>query len=447
MDIGGITPLCIYRIFLDKNNGMRQVRKRNQFLGFYMPSMFHLHVHTTADIGHWEKWDDKTLCTFLHEYIHFLQDISTVSGLYNIYVLGECLVDRVNQIYDMPDGSIQVPIQIIQGPNNVLNNQKVSDAVEGDYDLNRVDEDNLQVSGKATVISVPWTLNGQTIPMHEVHVPFAGGGDFLLGNYHITESMAYLGEIIVYGNMNGVVEPSPNYPYDVVRQLAYHYSDKLANNLSLLFCLCDLALTFSHSGYALVYFFDKYVNKGCPNAWRQFVVDLVHNSKGLTPVGEVNYMDGLMEIKNLAIRELDLKFNNDSYNDIRRWYYNIINRAVGMRRQNPLYIYDFLSGGELKHNILFKHLLSGIGTPVMTNDFFQSCFTEHVVGCALNKRKAEYMIAAGSITYAMGNADFPCKLRHICKAEHRCMDKNCVRAPWRHARKWFVCPYGHLWYG
>ena len=46
--------------------------------------------------------------------------------------------------------------------------------------------------------------------MHEVRVPFAGGGEFLLGNYHITESMAYLGEQIVYGNHRGVVEPSPN---------------------------------------------------------------------------------------------------------------------------------------------------------------------------------------------------------------------------------------------
>lgn len=59
---------------------MRQIRERNQILGFYMPSMFHLHVHKTNNINEWWTWDDKTLCTFLHEYIHFLQDVSTVAG-------------------------------------------------------------------------------------------------------------------------------------------------------------------------------------------------------------------------------------------------------------------------------------------------------------------------------------------------------------------------------
>lgn len=426
---------------------MRHARKYNQILGFYMPSMFHLHVHTMADIGHWEKWDDKTLCTFLHEYIHFLQDISTVSGLYNIYVLGECLAERVNQIYDMPDGSIKVPLKIAPGPNNVLNNLMVSNAVEGDYGLNGVDEDNLQVIGIAIVTNTPWVLNGKTITMHEVRVPFAGGGDFLLGNYHITESMAYLGEQIVYGNHRGVVEPSPNYPYDVVRQLAHHYSPNLGNNLPLLFCLCDLALTFSHSGYALTVFFNIYVKKGCPANWRQFVLDLIKNTKGITPEGQVSYMDGLMRMKKLAIQELDLKFNNDSYNDIRRWYYNVINRAVDMRRQYPLYIYDFLSGGELKNNRQFKQLLAGIGTPILTNDLFQSWFTENVSGCVLKKRRAELLIAAGSITYALGNAYFPCELRKICRADKKCVDKNCVRAPWKHARKVKPCPYGYLWYG
>ena len=130
---------------------MRHARKYNQILGFYMPSMFHLHVHTMADIVHRGKWDDKTLCTFLYEYIHFLQDISTVSGLYNIYVLGECLAESVNQVYDMPDGSIKVPLKIAPGSNNVLNNLMVSNAVEGDYGLNGVDEDNLQVIGIAIV--------------------------------------------------------------------------------------------------------------------------------------------------------------------------------------------------------------------------------------------------------------------------------------------------------
>lgn len=84
--------------------------------------MFHLHVHTEENFKNWRKWDDETLCTFLHEYIHFLQDVSTVSGLHNIYVMGECLSDRITRIYKMSEKKIKVPLPLVQGPNNVWNN-------------------------------------------------------------------------------------------------------------------------------------------------------------------------------------------------------------------------------------------------------------------------------------------------------------------------------------
>jgi len=425
---------------------MRKARKYNQILGFYMPSMFHLHVHTKQNIKKWWKWDDETQCTFLHEYIHFLQDISTMAGLYNIYVMGECLQDRVTRVYKMISNKVKVPMPLVPGANNVLNNQTIRDAVEGTTDLMGVDENTLQITGKATVTNHMLNMNGTIIPYHEVVVPFATGS-FLLGNYHISESMAYLGEQIMYGGSSGVVQPSPNYPYDVVRQLAHYYSPQLENNLPLMFALCDVALAFSHSGYALVNLFEKYVIAGSPRDWRAFVLNEINNTRVVGTNGVQTYQDGLRGIKDLAIHSLDQKFNNDSYNDIRRWYYNIINRAVEMRLQYPLYIYDFVAGGELKKNKQFRQLMKGIGTPVLTNDYFKTSFTTKVTGCALRKRRAQYLIAAGSITYALGDALIPCELIDICRAKHKCVGRKCNNTPWKHARKWFACPYGHLWYG
>ncbi len=425
---------------------MRNIRNYNQTLGFYMPSMFHLHVHTKRNIKKWWKWDDKTLCTFLHEYIHFLQDVSTVAGLYNIYVMGECLADRVNRVYNMNTNQIRVPIPLVPGVNNVQNNQNVLDAVEGTIDLNGVDKETLQIIGRATVNNQNLNLNGVIITIHDVHVPYAGG-DFLLGNYHISESMAYLGEKIMYGNNPLIVQASPNYPYDVVSQLAHFYSPQLENNQPLLFCLCDYALTFSHSGSALIGFFEHYVNAGCPADWRAFVLNLISCTQVAGTNGMQTYADGLRSIKDLALESLDKKFNNGSYNDIRRWYYNVINRAVEMRLQYPLFIYDFLSGGSLKTNMQFRQLLKGLGTPVLTNDYYKTSFTTKVSGCALRKRRAQYLIAAGSITYALGDAYIPCDLIDICKAKHKYVGRKCRTAPWKHARKRFACPYGHLWYG
>ena len=54
---------------------------------------------------------------------NFLQDISTLSGLYNIYIIGERLPDAVvNQIYPKGSGVILVPINCANGTNNVNSN-------------------------------------------------------------------------------------------------------------------------------------------------------------------------------------------------------------------------------------------------------------------------------------------------------------------------------------
>lgn len=427
---------------------MRNIRKFNQILGFYMPSMFHLHVHTESNITNWKAWDDETQCTFLHEYIHFLQDISTVMGLYNIYVLGECLADVVNQVYQMNDSEITVPIQLIPSTNNVYNNSRVNKVVAGSFNLpDGVDEDNLMITGKANVIPNIQNMNGKNIDLSMIHVPYQGGGDFLLGNYHISESMAYIGEKIMYGGRPSVIQPSPNYPYDVVRQLAQFYSPKLSNNLPLLFSLCDLSLTFSHAGKILIHFFDQYIKDGCPTDWRAYIVDVISRTNASTVNGVGSYSKALNEIKDLAIESLDKRFKGVNYDDIRRWYYNIINRIVTCRLNNPLFLVDFIQAGELKKNPVFEQLLKNIGTPVLTNDYHHTYFTDKVHGCHLKKRRAQFLQAAGSITYALLDAEFPCDLRYQCKAEGRCIDRDCVRAPWKHARRINPCPYGHLWYG
>ena len=427
---------------------MRNTRRYNTTLGFYMPSMFHLHVHTENDIANWKTWDDETQCTFLHEYIHFMQDISTVMGLYNIYVLGECLADVVNRVYQTKDSEIRVPIQLVPGTNNVYNNSMVNEEVAGTFNLpDGVDEDNLVITGKANVIPNIQNMNGKKIDLSMIQVPYQGGGDFMLGNYHISESMAYIGEEIMYGGTPDVVQPSPNYPYDVVRQLAYFYSPKLSNNLPLLFSLCDLSLTFSHAGKALIHFFDQYIKDGCPTDWRTYIVDVISRTKASAVNGVSTYSKALNDIKDLAIISLDKRFKGFNYEDIRRWYYNIINRIMNCRLQNPLFMVDFIQAGELKTNPRFEQFQKYIGTPVLTNNNHHTYFTDKVHGCHLKKRRAQFLQAAGSITYALLDAEFPCDLRYQCKAEGRCIDRDCVRAPWKHARMINPCPYGNLWYG
>lgn len=55
---------------------------------------------------------------FTHEYIHFLQDISTYVGINNAYVYSEHIHGLVSSVYCIPQGRLHIPVNM---PNNYSN--------------------------------------------------------------------------------------------------------------------------------------------------------------------------------------------------------------------------------------------------------------------------------------------------------------------------------------
>ena len=53
-------------------------------LGCYYPAFFFMELNTDEEIADLNKVTTATLSTFHHEYVHFLQDITTSYGLMNI---------------------------------------------------------------------------------------------------------------------------------------------------------------------------------------------------------------------------------------------------------------------------------------------------------------------------------------------------------------------------
>ena len=59
-------------------------RVLNTTLGYYEPAFFHINIGTNSSF---EKFSSRDFSIFLHEYIHFIQDVTTVYGLNNIHVI------------------------------------------------------------------------------------------------------------------------------------------------------------------------------------------------------------------------------------------------------------------------------------------------------------------------------------------------------------------------
>ena len=53
-------------------------------LGYYEPSFFRLHVSTTEKLSDLDALSIENKSVFIHEYVHFLQDLTTSFGLINL---------------------------------------------------------------------------------------------------------------------------------------------------------------------------------------------------------------------------------------------------------------------------------------------------------------------------------------------------------------------------
>ena len=86
-------------------------RKQNQTLGFYLPSFFRLHISTDNSIEDFNTLSDFDFSVFFHEYIHYLQDITTFYGLSNIHATVEYLRFANNFIVKSTAKDFVIPVE------------------------------------------------------------------------------------------------------------------------------------------------------------------------------------------------------------------------------------------------------------------------------------------------------------------------------------------------
>lgn len=76
-------------------------RRMTEELGTYESSYFIMSVPTEADLNI-RDMEERDFAVFFHEYVHFLQDITSFYGYMGIYSHGEYMRRVINDLYAMP---------------------------------------------------------------------------------------------------------------------------------------------------------------------------------------------------------------------------------------------------------------------------------------------------------------------------------------------------------
>lgn len=224
----------------------RQIIQYSRTLGFYKPSTFRIHISTNFSFS---RFDDRDWSVFAHEYMHFIQDISTVNGAYNIYVISEYLKSFASAQKEAPNREVHLPY-FPDDSFNVNTNQCLNELTFG----NSGESDGLRITDLIPEKENLGNILGD-IDVAKFKVEYADGHqeDVYFGANAVKESMAYIMESYIAP----VSMSAQDYPYRFADMVVeFIYPEFAVDRLNVL-ALCDIALLSSNPGPVFVWWLDK----------------------------------------------------------------------------------------------------------------------------------------------------------------------------------------------
>lgn len=212
--------------------------------GEYYPAFFEMKLTKIDGKIDLNTCTDMEFALFFHEYIHFLQDVTTSYGLTRCYSYGEYIQSVVNDIRNKPKGVIKVPYLYDDNRDDIMLGDYLSNITQGDsseesfvdYLSNvKIDWDNID--------GLPYKhkyLKSLKIPL------LTADGDIMLaiGSYCLKESIAY----IMQRTLTVDKDHLPDYPYNAAEIIAKAVYPEFAENTLNVLALADCCLMFSNPG-------------------------------------------------------------------------------------------------------------------------------------------------------------------------------------------------------
>lgn len=423
--------------------------KYNATLGFYEPSVFHIFTRGGNKLSELNKWEEQQASTFLHEYIHFLQDILSVKGMQNLYIIGEYL-RFVTAFVKQNNYKVQLPIIPHYANYNVGNNWKVSYHTQGviDYSVTKF------ISFKKdTRIQLIDDLTGKALPIDRILVDCQSRDGSVkqisFGTAQIMEGMAKMIQDMVFPP---VIRTSPYNPYYLSIDVANDIMTGLGYNSLTMIAIFDYALQSSNPGWAFVRYIEEKKSQGHTAA--TLTHDIVYNdlynatvksnTQGVVTFAD-GYKDAIIQSENVFKEYLgDVWF----YKNIEKWYCTLLERGVNLRTIYP-YLFVYLAQ-DVRKDGLFKDILATLGTPIVTNikhDFEFQC-PKKIMVTRDELMNVYAMMQIHQVFYSKGV--FTCPLRKYCQQQpcgikKQRVDVRCVKAPWERMRRYNRCLFNIWW--
>lgn len=264
---------------------------QEEIRGMYRPSFMQMYLNFHYD-GNFDNLTLQDKGTFIHEYIHFLQNVSTPYGLYQSMFFYSKMLESYKVIKSFK--TIKLPLRLDKNV-ELIQRDTILKLGMGDNPL--LWEKNIKVDMDKNIISRRslCTIDGKKYPKIETSLSFIDGTQisFTLGSQIIKESMASMYQRIIDPNVN-----RNDLPYNFVELFCKQKYPNIADDKKKLISICYISL-FSRFPSELLMTELQYANEHLEKNGKELFNDFVNNESIILPNNrKMNVVDFFDDIIN-----------------------------------------------------------------------------------------------------------------------------------------------------
>lgn len=391
-------------------------------LGFYVPSFFFLKIELPEELKSFDEiTSDKLNCTIIHEYTHFLQDVSTIQGMRNTIIYMDYLRNICENARNQIGNNIRVPVNpdyLTQQNLELINKTSGTRKLENKFQS--VDTYICSPNGDINVTII--STDGSR-------------GIFSFGTHCIRESMAYLVDSTITKD-----HPVPFFPYKIVEALTKNIYSEFCKDKNNLIVLCDISLCTDHPGHTFIKTLENFRDEKAVFSSPLEVYDCFLNCK-IHSIEKTKkpIIEAYKELNSEIIKRIEYLFNKSDFPNLNDWVSTLYNYFRDFRNQNlhSNLIEWILRNGNTK-DLIQKSILKI--HPIIV-DYTNTYYCD-IPAVAL-------FYASLQILKTLKGEQKKCDLLEFCRQYNRghySINEKCSNSPWdRMSANECKCPFMVLW--
>jgi hypothetical protein len=399
--------------------------------GYYRPTFMRVFLDTSKSLKDLNALGDADLeAAYLHEYIHFVQDVSTVYGLNLIHVMTEYMKGAVAQIRSLPQGDFKAPVQPTP---------KAADNVHANYSFANVFAGDGKAMGgeckRVAIVHETVLTHGGDVRVEVVETTYAGRDGvevkYRFGGFSVLESMAFEIEHACYGTPT----PSRELPYLGARRLSELVLPSLLNVEDGLIALCDASLMHLNPGLAFLRTLERIRDERIElrSCWDVYAACW----DGFDIQGRLS-----AQAAN-AVARLAEYFPAEEFKPVVNWLCDLVKDAHAFRSKALGFPALIASGGTIAQNRVLAHFMRSVGSPLVVNNVGEVTVMDPKGRGDIPEQM--YVLGINQIQRVLRNMQHGCELLTPCQYRGQSTDYRCSSEPWTRIDEGSVCPFSQVW--